>query len=118
MRYAVVLPVVKFVHTVDGLDGGYSALACTVSVPRPFCGTSIDRASEPKHAALVPGKPTILVVPATRPLSSPNLSTSHRHLPVDVPYGVCAHHVGFPCESLTRHCLTSSIALYFGSFGH
>ena len=31
---------------------------------------------------------------------------------------VIAHHAGLPCESSTRHCLTSSIAMYFGSFGH
>src|SRR6476660_5452744 len=101
MRNALVLPEVKFAHTPSAVafDGGKIALVCTVSVPRPFWVTSIERATEPKQAAEVPGSPTMLVVPATSPLSSPNLSISQRRLPAGVPYGVLAHQVGLPCES-------------------
>ena len=106
----MVAVLVKLVQTPLGFDGGKRALACTLSVPRPFCATSIERASEPKHAALVPGSPTMLVVPAMRPFSSPHLSISQRRLPAGVPYGVFAHHPGLPWESFARHCFTSSIA--------
>jgi hypothetical protein len=102
------------VHTVEGLDGGNSALVCTLSpvaAGSSFSETSIERASEPKHAADVPGNPTMLVVPAIRPFSSPYLSSSHLSEPAALPYGVFAHQAGLPCESLFRHCLTSSIAM-------
>src|SRR5260221_2263096 len=108
IRYASVLPDAKFAHAPDGFDGGYSALVWIVSVAKPDSRVSIDRAIDAKHPELVPGKPTMLVVPATRPLSSPHLSTSQRRLPADVPYGVCAHHAGLPCASLTRNCFVSS----------
>src|SRR6185312_14406392 len=87
MRYAVVEPSAKLPHTPSALvfDGGKVALVWIESVPRPFCATSIERATEPKQADEVPGSPTMLVVPATRPLSSPYLSISQRRLPAAVP---------------------------------
>src|ERR1700690_2317319 len=99
MRNASVVALAKSAHTESAVlgDGGNVALVRTLSPVSPFWETSIDRESDPKHAAEVPGKPTIDLLPPRSPLSSPHLSISHRKLPAAFPYGVLAHHAGLPC---------------------
>ena len=67
------------------VEGGKRALVRTRSRSRPLAELSMERASEPKHPLETPGRPTMLIVPAMRPLSSPNLSISQRRLPAAVP---------------------------------
>ena len=43
-------------HASTDSDGGNSALVWILSWPSPFCAASTERASEPKHAAVVPGE--------------------------------------------------------------
>ena len=110
MRYAAVLPLAKFAHTPSAVafDGEERCRLHLVGA-EAVDWVSMVRASEPKQASAVPGRPTIDVVPAMRPLSSPHLSISHFRLPA--PSKFAGHHAGFPCEASSRHCFTSTIAV-------
>src|SRR4051812_15972928 len=54
ITYASVFPLAKFAHAVVALDGGYSALTCSLSWPSPFWEPSSERASEPTHRPIEP----------------------------------------------------------------
>ena len=101
IRNASVLPRAKSSHTPSAVafDGGKIALVWILSCRgRSAPRRSIARAtrSTPRE---VPGSPTMDVVPATSPLSSPHLSISQRRLP--------GRRCRRACSRTTRACLAS-----------